>query len=326
MPDPAPRFCPPTRIGLGGTAIGNMYEAAADAQAQDAIDAAWQAGMRYFDTAPLYGLGLSEHRLGDYLRHKNRDDFVLSTKVGRLLEPGRTELDLFKEPLPFRYVYDYSAAGTRRSIEDSLQRLGMDRIDIVFIHDVGADFHGDRWRERFDTAMEGAAHELTRMREEGLIKAWGLGVNLIEPCLAALERSDPDIFLLATQYSLLNPAAADTLLPACVERGASVVVGAPYNAGFLAGRDEFDYGEAPPEKRRARDRLHALAREHDVDLRAAALQFSAAHPGVAAVIPGTKRPEYARANAELLERDIPAGFWADLRADGVIPEDVPVPN
>jgi hypothetical protein len=196
--------------------------------------------------------------------------------------------------LPFRVDYDYTADGVRRSIENSLQRLGMARIDFAYIHDCAEDEHGDRWPEVFDIAMKGAAGALTKLRDEGVIRAWALGVNRVEPCVMALERADPDVFLLAGRYSLLDHPALDVLFPRCAERGVHVVVGGPYNSGLLAGGRTFEYREAPPDKVAARDRLAAIATRHGVDLRAAALQFCAAHPVVASVIPGTNTPGRAR--------------------------------
>jgi D-threo-aldose 1-dehydrogenase len=215
----------------------------------------------------VYGLGLSERRFGHFLHEQKRDDYVLSTKVGRVLKAGEPlNHPLWKEPAPFRHTYDYTAEGARRSVEDSLQRLGLPRIDIVFIHDlspVNPDL-GERWPEYFEVAAKGAMPELTRMRDEGLIKAWGFGVNTIKPILRALDAGDPDIFLSATQYSLMyHEDALKRLFPACDKRGVSIVVGAPLNAGFLAGADRYDYrGKMPEEFPARRERISALAEEY----------------------------------------------------------------
>jgi D-threo-aldose 1-dehydrogenase len=328
MPENSPRFRPPGPLGFGGAPLGNMFAPVDDAAAEGALTAAWECGVRYFDTAPHYGSGLSEHRFGHVLRRYNSDEFVISSKVGRLLVPdaSRPENPPFKSGMPFRPVYDYSADGVRRSIEDSLQRMGLPRIDIVYIHDVAEDHHGAKWTELFDTAMKGAAVALTQLREEGVIRAWGLGVNLTEPCLRALKESDPDIFLLAGRYSLLDLSGLDELFPACVERGVGIVIGGPYNSGLLAGGETFDYAKAPPEKIAARDRIAALAREHGIDIRAAALQFCAAHPVVAAIIPGAKSADKVRQNAELMTQPIPAAFWAALKSEGILPETAPTPT
>lgn len=328
MPAPSRRFTPPGPLGFGGAPLGNMFERVDHATAEGATLAAWEVGIRYFDTAPMYGAGLSEHRMGHVLRRFGRDDFVLSTKVGRLLEPDPNAPDRvgpFIGVLPFRVRYDYSADGARRSIEDSLQRMGMARVDIAYIHDVAEDHHGPRWREVFDTAMKGAAVALTRLREEGVIRAWGLGVNRVEPCQLALEQSDPDVFLLAGRYTLLDHSALDTVFPACAERGVRVVVGGPYNSGLLAGGSTFEYAEAPPELVAARDRIAEVCRRHGVDIRAAALQFCAAHPVVASVIPGAKRAEHVRRNVELMRQPIPAAFWEELKREGLLPPHAPTP-
>ena len=321
-------YAPPGPIGFGGAPLGNMFERVSDENARATLEAAWDAGIRYFDTAPEYGPGISEHRFGEVLRNKPRDEYVLSTKVGRLLRADATkggQHGPFVAGLPFRVDYDYSADGVRRSIEDSLQRLGLARIDVAYIHDCAEDAHGEHWLEVFDTAMKGAAVALTRLREEGTIRGWGLGVNRVEPCVMALARADPDVFLLAGRYSLLNQPALDEFFPRCQERGVHVVVGGPYNSGLIAGGRTFEYQEASAEKVAARDRLAAIAGRHGVDLRAAALQFCAAHPVVASVIPGTKNPQRVRENLALMNQPIPAGFWAELKAEKLLPDNAPPP-
>lgn len=327
MPDTT-HYAPQGPLGFGGAPLGNMFELVSETDATATLEAAWDAGIRYFDTAPEYGPGISEHRFGQVLRNKPRDEFVLSTKVGRLLRADASkggQHGPFVAGLPFRVDYDYTADGVRRSIEDSLQRLGLARIDVAFIHDCAEDAHGDRWLEVFDIAMRGAAVALTRLREEGVIRAWGLGVNRVEPCVMALEQADPDTFLLAGRYSLLNQPALDTLFPRCAERGVHVVVGGPYNSGLIAGGTTFEYQEAPPDKVAARDRLAAVADRHRVDLRAAALQFCAAHPVVASVIPGSKSPDRVHQNMELMQQPIPASFWEELKREGALPENAPTP-
>lgn len=322
-------YAPPGPLGFGGAPLGNMFERVSDADATATLEAAWDAGIRYFDTAPEYGPGISEHRFGQVLRNKPRDEFVLSTKVGRLLRADASkggQHGPFVAGLPFRVDYDYTADGVRRSIEDSLQRLGLASIDIAYIHDCAEDAHGAQWREVFDTAMKGAAVALTQLREEGVIKGWGLGVNRVEPCVMALEQADPDVFLLAGRYSLLNQPALDEFFPRCEERGVHVVVGGPYNSGLIAGGRNFEYQEAPADKVALRDRLVAVADRHRVDLRAAALQFCAAHPVVASVIPGTKNPQRVHQNLELMRQPIPAAFWQELKQEGILPQKAPTPG
>ncbi|MGQ4275177.1 aldo/keto reductase [Terrihabitans sp. B22-R8] len=319
-------FAPPGPLGFGGAPLGNMFDVVDDATARCALTAAWDTGVRYFDTAPHYGSGLSEHRFGEVLRRFPRADFTLSTKVGRLLRPDASaENPPFKQGLPFRPDYDYSYDGTLRSIEDSLQRLGMSQIEVAFIHDIAADHHGAEWEEMFATAMEGSARALIRLRDEGVIKAWGLGVNLTEPCVRALQESDPDVFLLAGRYSLLNQPALDELFPLCAQRGVHVVVGGPYNSGLLAGGRTFEYADAPPEMVAKRDRISAICERHGVDIRAAALQFCAAHPVVAAIIPGAKSARKVEDNARLISAPIPGELWQELKNEGILPEDAAVP-
>jgi D-threo-aldose 1-dehydrogenase len=319
-------FAPPGPLGFGGAPLGNMFDVVDEETSRAALNAAWGTGVRYFDTAPHYGSGLSEHRFGEVLRGYPRDEYVLSTKVGRLLsaEEG-AENPPFVQGLPFRVRYDYSYDGTLRSVEDSLQRLGISRIDVAFIHDIAADHHGEAWRDMFASAMDGAAKALIRLREEGIIKGWGLGVNLTEPCELALEQSDPDLFLLAGRYSLLNQPALDRFFPMCAERGVNVVVGGPYNSGLLAGGRTFEYQEAPAEMVAKRDRIAAICERHGVDIRAAALQFCAAHPVVSAVIPGAKHARKVEDNARLIAQSIPAALWQELKEDGVLPADAATP-
>jgi D-threo-aldose 1-dehydrogenase len=321
-------FAPPGPLGFGGAPLGNMFDVVDEATAQGALEAAWDTGVRYFDTAPHYGSGLSEHRFGQFLRARPRDEFALSTKVGRLLRPDATgpENPPFRDGLPFRVEVDYGYDATIRSVEDSCQRLGLARIDIAFVHDLAADHLGDAWEEQFAVARDGAFRALTRLRDEGVIRGWGLGVNLPEPCVRALEEADPDVFLLAGRYSLLNQPALERLFPLCEERGVHVVVGGPYNSGLLAGGRTFEYAEAPPEMVEKRDRIAAVCQRHGVDLRAAALQFCAAHPAVAAIIPGAKRAEKVRDNAALMAATIPPALWEELRGEGLIPAEAPAPS
>ncbi|CAM3383134.1 aldo/keto reductase [Flavobacterium chungbukense] len=326
------RYRPLTVSGLGGVAAGNGFHENPDTAVNEALEAAWNSGVRYFDTSPWYGLGLSERRLGHFLRNRKREEYTLSTKVGRLLTPDedfKLENGLWKGRLNFSYRYDYSAEGTRKSIEDSLQRLGLPYLDIVYIHDLSPDNQDmkENWTVYFDQALKGAIPELTRMREEGIIKAWGFGVNTLEPALKAIEQADPDIFLSATQYSIIkHEEALRTLFPACEKRNISIVVGAPLNAGFLAGVERYDYsGTFPAGVMEKRKRLLGICSIHGVDLRTAALQFSAAPAVVSAVIPGAWNPKQAAANAASFKAEIPKAFWAALKEGKLIAEDAPVP-
>ncbi|RYE82927.1 MAG: aldo/keto reductase [Myxococcales bacterium] len=324
------RWRPPTRLGLGGVAIGNGFKPMTDADADATLAAAWDAGVRFFDTSPFYGFGLSERRFGHFLHAQPRDAYALSTKVGRVFTAGQPpEHPLWKDPSPFTFRYDYSGDGVRRSIEDSLQRLGVSRIDCVFVHDLSPDNtdFGDAWKERFAEAAKGAFPALVKLRDEGVIRAWGLGVNRIDPVLMAIEASDPDIFLLATQYSIVHHAeTAERVLPALAARDISMVAGAPLEAGFLGGRARYDYGATVPDQMPARRaRLEALAGEHGVDLRTVALQFAAAPAEVSAVIPGARTPDQIRSNVDSMKVAIPPAFWAALRREHLIDERAPTP-
>jgi D-threo-aldose 1-dehydrogenase len=321
-------FAPPGPLGFGGAPLGNMFDVVDEDTAEAALVAAWNSGVRYFDTAPHYGSGLSEHRFGRVLRRYPRDQFVLSTKVGRLLraDPAAPENPPFVQGLPFRAHIDYSYDATMRSIEDSCQRLGLAQVDIAFVHDLAADHLGAAWEQQFEVARTGAFRALTQLRDQGVIKGWGLGVNRTEPCIRALEQADPDVFLLAGRYSLLNQPALERLFPLCAERGVHVVVGGPYNSGLLAGGRNFEYRAAPPEMVAKRDRIAAICARHGVDIRAAALQFCAAHPVVAAIIPGAKHASKVQENARLMTMPVPAALWDELRREQLIPSDAPTPE
>ncbi len=322
------RFVPPGPLGFGGAPLGNLFAPIDEDTAIATVRAAWDAGIRHFDTAPYYGFGLSEHRMGEVLRRHDRDEFVISTKVGRLLHadprvgPVRKN---FHHGLKFDFRFDYSAEAARRSLQDSEQRLGIPSIDIAYIHDVASDTHGPGWRPMFDAAMAGAAPVLTELRAQGVVKAWGLGVNSVDVCLMTLERADPDVFLVAGRYTLLDHTALGELFPACAERGVRVVIGGPYNSGLLAGGTTFNYETAPPELADRARRIAAVCARFEVDLKAAALQFCAAHPVVATVIPGARTPAEVTENAAMMRAPIPAELWTTLKADGLLPAHAPTP-
>jgi D-threo-aldose 1-dehydrogenase len=321
-----------TEIGFGGAPLGNLFAAVTEADAQTSLATAWDSGCRYFDTAPLYGYGLSERRCGDALRAKPRDQYVLSTKVGRLIRPGahlRNGGTDFHTPMPFHARFDYSYDATMRSIEDSLQRLGLDRIDVALIHDVGRDWHGDRQPEVMRQAMAGAAKALMELRAAGQIGAIGLGVNEVEPCEQAMEQGDFDCFLLAGRYTLLEQGPLDRLFPACRKRNISVIIGGPFNSGLLARVGQpsatYNYGAVPPEIAKRAAALHAACARHDVPLPAVALQFPLAHPAVAAVIPGARNAAEVASHWQWARLRIPAALWDDLRESGLLDPRAPVP-
>ncbi|MCX5144931.1 MULTISPECIES: aldo/keto reductase [unclassified Streptomyces] len=328
----------PGRIGFGTAPLGNMFRAIPDDEAAATVQAAWDQGIRYFDTAPLYGAGLAEIRLGDVLAEQPRDEFVLSTKVGRVIldeieDPATRELGekgaLFEHGRPNRIVNDYSADATLRSVEDSLKRLRTDRLDIVWVHDVAQDFYGDDWVSVYESARTGAFRALTRLRDEGVIKAWGLGVNKVEPLEMTLDLDEPqpDAFLLAGRYTLLDhERALQRLLPAAAAQDVDIVVGGPYSSGILAGGSHFEYAEAPADIVDKVARIKALAEENGIGIKAAALQFVLAHPAVAAAIPGATRPSRIAEDLGALAQDVPHGFWQALREERIIDRSAPVPT
>jgi D-threo-aldose 1-dehydrogenase len=328
-------YKPPYKFGLGGVPLGNEFAVVTDKDAYAILEAAWSAGVRYYDVSPWYGLGLAERRYGSFLHKKKRSDYVISSKVGKLLKASKTarNRDLFPfSPSPNDVIFDYTAAGVRRSIEDSLQRLGIDSLDIAFVHDISPDnkLLPTSWQEQFDIALKGAFPELTRMREEGLIKGWGIGVNTPEPILRVLSKADPDVCLMASQYSLIDHKnALDQLFPAVRRKNASLVVGSSLNAGFISGSARYNYGKdsykIPPAFLGKRKRLREVAANHGVDLRTAALQFSAEPDVAAALIVGASSEQQILADYTSMQTRIPAEFWADLKAEKLIEQNAPTP-
>ncbi|MFE4519992.1 aldo/keto reductase [Kitasatospora sp. NPDC056783] len=327
----------PGKLGFGTAPLGNMYRAIPDDEAAATIEAAWQHGIRSFDTAPSYGAGLAEERLGRALATRPRDSYVVSTKVGRVIldetEDGERDLGeksgLFRHGNPNRMLDSLTAEATERSIEDSLKRLGTDRLDIVWVHDIAQDIHGDQWLARFEEARTGAFRVLSRMRDEGVIKAWGLGVNRTEPIelTLALDEPQPDGFLLAGRYTLLDHEhALQRLLPMAREQNVDMVVGGPYSSGVLVGGTHFEYQPAPRHILDKVARIQALTARHGVSVKAAALQFSLAHPVSAAVIPGATKPSRIAEDTAALDETVPAAFWADLRAAGLVSPAAPLPD
>jgi D-threo-aldose 1-dehydrogenase len=290
------------RVGLGTGPLGGLFEPVDDDTARATIEAAWERGVRLFDTAPLYGSGLSERRLGAALRGQPRDSFVLSTKVGRLLRPGEPDLLYFGTP-PLGPVFDFGYEATLRSLEESLERLGLDRVDVALIHD--PDLH-------MDEALVGACTALARLRDEGTIRAVGVGMNHVEPLLRFAREADVDCMLVAGRFTLLDRPALPELLPLCVERGIQVIAGGVLNSGLLAGGTTFDYRPAPPERVERTRELEAVCAGHGVPLAAAALQFPLRHPAVASVLIGARSAAEIENDLDLLELPIPDGLWDAL--------------
>lgn len=314
-----------TLASMGGGGFGNFGRLLTNADAEALYTAAWEAGIRYFDTAPFYGRGRSERRLGPLLQDQPRDSFVLSTKVGRLMAPARGNLEedgLFKNLAPFNQVYDYTYDGVMRSYEDSLQRLGMDRIDLLYVHDIGTILHGDQAPARLKDLKEGGIQALEELRNNGNISGYGLGVIDIDACLDCLDYADPDAFLLAARFTLLDQCDALPLLDRCAQRHVSVVIGGVFNSGILATGakpdSRYNYGTPTPEILDLVRRYELTCEDHGVALSAAALQFPFVHPAVASVLIGAGTVSSLERCMAGLESDIPAVFWQDLADEGLL--------
>ena len=320
-----------TIMGFGASPIGNLFRPVMEADSHTLIQAAWDAGIRYFDTAPMYGHGLSEARLGHSLRGYTRDDYVVSTKVGRMLTPARrADIDFYPwaDGLPFKIHFDYSYDAAMRSIEHSLQRMGIEHIDIALIHDIDVGTHGAQVQpSMFDAAISGAARALVKLRDEGVVRAIGVGVNEWEVAYDAIRQADFDCLLLAGRYTLLEQDALDGFLPECERRGISVVLGGGYNSGILATGAvpgaRYNYAEAPDDILDRVRRIEAVCQEYDVPLKAAALQFVLAHPAIPTCIPGMRTPAQLEDNVRSFRADIPSEFWSELKQRALIREDAP---
>lgn len=325
-----------TRMGFGGGPLGNLYRKVSDADAQGALQAAWDAGIRYFDTAPQYGLGRSEQRVGVAVQRFGRQGLTLSTKVGRLLfdaSPDEVTPEAFVDVPQKRIVFDYSYDGVMRSHEASLQRLGVESVDILLVHDVDAFSHGSRAasdariRELFDL---GGYRALTELRAAGTIRAIGAGVNEWEVCQTLLGLGDFDCFLLAGRYTLLEHEALETFLPLCVDRDVGIILGGPYNSGILAtGAVEgahYNYVPASADILERVARIEAICADHGVRLIEAALQFVMGHPAVRTVIPGAVSAAEVEANVALFSRPIPPMLWSDLKSARLVRPDAPTPG
>ena len=325
-----------TELGFGTAPLGNLYKATGPEEAQKTLEAAWKAGIRYYDTAPLYGLGLSETRLNRFLFGKKRKDYVLSTKVGRLLEvcdpKQRTGIGKFFDTPSRKEIYDYSYDGFMRSIEFSLERLGVDSIDVIFIHDVDVFNHKTAAARdaHVKTILNSGIKALDKLRSEKVIKAFGAGVNEWEVCETLTRNSDVDIFLLAGRYTLLEQESLNSFLPLCEERGIGIVLGGPYNSGILATGPKpgawYNYDPAPKAILDRVARIEAVCKRHKVKLAQAALQFPMHHKSVVSVIPGGVSPKEVALNVATLDAKIPKALWKDLKAEGLLHKDAPVPR
>jgi len=323
-------------LGYGGGPIGDQYTRHDNAQAIGSVSAAHEAGLTLFDTSPHYGSGLSEHRVGAALRAKPRGSYILSTKVGRYLVPPTAERPLernqFAGGLEFNRVFDYTREGTLRAIDQSMARLGISSIDCLIIHDCDVWTHGTReaYQFYFKQAMDGAYTVLHELRDQGVIKAIGVGVNEVDVCMEFAQAGEFDFFLLAGRYTLLEQGALDDFLPLCVARGIGIMLGGPYNSGILATGAvkgaKYNYQDAPPEILQRVARIEAVCARHNVPIAAAALQFPLGHEAVTSMIPGAISAQEVQRNVALMGHDIPADLWAELRTEGLLDEKAPVPG
>jgi D-threo-aldose 1-dehydrogenase len=322
-----------SQLGFGAGPFGNLLEKADDAMTRAAVTAALDGGINYFDTAPFYGHGLSEHRLGEALRPHDRSRAVVSTKVGRLLKPTRNAVKTpgpFDGTLPFEITFDYSYDGAMRSLEDSLQRMGTSHVDIAFIHDVTAKWRGDDFEASYRQAVEGAYKALDKLRSEGVISAVGVGINEV----ATLERfardADFDCFMLAGRYTLLDTTALPSLLPLCEQKNISILLAAPFHSGILVTGAKpgakFWYADAPPETLAHVARIERICAAHGVSLQAAAIQFPLAHPAMASVPAGYRSAAEVDAALAACRAPIPAAFWAEMKHEGLIDGAAPLPS
>jgi D-threo-aldose 1-dehydrogenase len=311
-----------TRLGLGTAPLGGLFAPVSEADAEATIAQAWSLGVRYFDTAPLYGFGLAEQRLGRFLRAQPRDEFVISTKVGRLLRADEAppEDEHYKGAPSARPHFDYSYDGVMRSVDESLTRLGLDRIDILLVHDPD---------DYYDAAVSGAFRALQRLREDGRVRAIGAGMNQSEMLARFAEAVPVDCFLLAGRYTLLDQGALTTLFPICLERHIGIILGGIYNSGILAdpyGTAKFNYEDADPALvARARE-LDALCKQHGTALKAAAIQFALVHPAVTVALQGARTAAEAADNVAMADALVPASFWQELRARNLVDARAPLPG
>lgn len=326
-----------TTLGLGGAPMGGFRATIPDAEAHAIVDTAWKEGVRYFDTSPFYGYGRSELRMGAALREKPRHEFIVSTKVGRVLHPlkpgEKKPADFRENGLPgFSPVFDYSYDGIMRSLEHSHMRLGLAKIDIALIHDVDFWTIKDRdiLNQRFKTAMDSGFKALDELRKAGIIDAIGVGINESDTSLRFIQAGDFDCMLLAGRYTLLEQGGLEAFLPECVKRNVSVILGGPYNSGILTGdvKDTatHDYAQAPRELIDKARRIEAVCERHKVELGAAAMQFPLFHPALCAVIPGALATGEVKQNAERLKVKIPTELWSELKREKLIDPASPTPN
>lgn len=317
-----------SELGLGCAAMAGNHRPVSNKDIRGAIKTGLAAGIRFADTAPFYGFGRSEHFVGAAVR--GRDDIVLSTKAGRLMKKQPIPADLAADwpgSFPFNTVYDYTYDGVMRSYEDSMQRLGVDRIDVLLLHDIGEMQHGPELNKRlFADAMSGGYKALDELRSAGEIKAIGLGVNEREVCIAAMEHGQWDAFLLAGRYTLLEQTPIHNLIPDCEKAGTGIILGGPYNSGILAGGDTWNYAKAPADVITKAKAISKVCESHNIPLQAAALRFPLGCPSVASIIPGARSQSEMEQNLAYFETPIPASLWSDLRNENLLDEQAPLPS
>lgn len=325
-----------TELGFGSAPLGNLYRAHSNKDAEATLEAAWKAGIRYFDTAPLYGLGLSETRLNHFLRGKKRSDYIISTKVGRLLDvcapSERTGIGKFFDTPSRREKFDYSYDGFMRSFEFSYERLGLDSIDILLVHDCDIFTHGSKAAsdEHINTVIKSGLKALQKLRDEKVIKAFGAGVNEWQVCQTLAERADFDLFLLAGRYTLLEQTESlNSFLPLCEKRGIGIILGGPYNSGILATGPKkgafYNYDPAPKAVLQRVAKIEAVCKANKVKLPQAALRFPLTHPAVVSVVPGAVSPKEVALNVKTMGAKIPKSVWKQLKAEGLVDPRAPTP-
>jgi D-threo-aldose 1-dehydrogenase len=315
-----------TELGFGGAAVGNLYRPTSEEEAYSAIRAAWDGGVRYFDTAPSYGYGLSERRIGDALREFSRDSYIISTKVGRLLIPDSRpkKHEPFPGSLPFRIEYDYSYDGIMRSLEHSLHRIGTDYIDLIYIHDVGRLTHGPQHEAMMKSLLDSGYRALTELRDQKIVRAIGLGVNEWEVCLEIMPHTDLDCFMLAGRYTLLEQKVLQTFFPECAKRGIYVIAAGPYNSGVLANGQHYNYEMADHKTMLRVNAIQKICDAYQIDLPHAALQFPLRHSQIVSVVAGARTEEQVALSVSYAQQQVPARLWQSLKEAELLANDAPV--
>ena len=323
-----------TPLGFGGASVGNLYRATSDETAFETMKRSLENGIKYIDTAPHYGHGLSETRIGSFLSRHAGPDPILSTKVGRILVPAGPDGPPdygFVDPLPYDHVFDYSYDGVLKSFDESCKRLGVEKVDILYMHDIGELTHGPETHPAlFRDAMDGGFRAMDKLKSDGRVKAIGLGVNEWEVCLESFAHADFDVFMLAGRYTLLEQEPLDTLFPECNRRNVSIVNASPFNSGLLAKRPDesstYNYGKAPKEIIKRAQRIFEVCEAHGCNTQAAAMQFAVAHPAIAGIVSGMSKPHYIETSTAWMTEELPESLWSDLKSEKLLRPDAPCPS